>query len=209
MLIAITGVDCSGKTTQIQRLREHYEGLSISVCSVGLSHKPSARRVLEHSLVLCPHPEGFPFGLSGDHFAIALSCDFMNHYFDNVYPLLRPGGPDIVISDRYTLCYKAYSSAVGAESVISHSFLDSLVKPPDLQICLDIDLSTILDRLSHRAEPTAFDETTGMLESLIAYYRRAATLDPMLRVVDGAQPVDVVTNVLLSLIESRRHGKDF
>lgn len=41
LLIAIVGIDCSGKSTQIERMRKHYLQKNLRVKTVSLQHKPT------------------------------------------------------------------------------------------------------------------------------------------------------------------------
>jgi len=207
MLISIIGVDCAGKSTQIRLLKEFYRDLNISVASVSLFQKPTISNIQKLALKEVPQPENFPFNFSGDHFAMAMNCDFLNHYCNNILPILENNDYELLLSDRYTICYKAYAKAVGATSNISYEFLDSVIKPPDFQIFLDLDYLEVVNRISERNSPRDLDETHEVLNSLIKYYRKNYKLGCKSKLIDASKPINEITINIFKLIEQVRNDK--
>lgn len=210
MLVALVGVDCAGKTTQVEQIATYYSSLGVSVKTIRLGHKPTVQMLLSEATVRFPAADRFPFGFSGDHYAVAYYCDFVRHYHDNVQPLLNGLSltpPSIIVSDRYALCYKAYAEAVGAESPIALSFLDAIVPPPDLYLCLDLDLEVVKRRMTMRQEPKATDETDEILSALIRFYRASAEQDLRIHMIDANRPRQAVLAALISKIDAVRYAQ--
>jgi thymidylate kinase len=201
LLVAIVGVDLCGKSTQITRLVQWYSKRGVIVASVGLSEKPNVETVLAISKERNPTPQFFPFGLSPDHYAMAYNYDFLNHYWRNVVPLQKTN-VDLVLSDRYMLCYQGYAYAVGAESEFCYTFLKDIVRPPELQICIDLDVEVALNRLKKRGK-RELDETEYILRRLVEFYRRACKTENNIIMIDGDKPIDKVTQELVKIIDVR------
>lgn len=204
MVVAIVGVDCAGKTTQVANLLKVYQGMGVDVKAVCLRDKPTVEHLASHERRLCPNPSGFPPLLSGDQYAVAYNCDFYNHYCANILRLIQQDPCPLVLSDRYTVCYEAFAYAVEARSEISHHFLRSIVPPPDLEICLDIDMDVVLKRIETRQEPRSLDETCKILKAQIEFYRSHFGSHKNRYMVDASKPVTLVTDAIFSIIESKR-----
>lgn len=206
-LVTIVGIDCSGKTTQINRLRKYYQSKNLSVKTVALEHKPMVWNIQRLSVEKCGKPLDFQDGLNGNYHGMAYNCDFFNHYCLNIKPLLTDSY-DLIISDRYAICYKAYCFAVGVSSRFVNEFLDELVVEPDLRLLLDLDIKDVLERIHLRPSPRSIDETDAILKKLIDFYKREYRKNKRIIRIDASQPISVVTNELIFHIDkcrSKRH----
>lgn len=199
MLVSIIGVDYAGKTTQVLKLEEILKARGLSVKTVALEHKPTFENVLKLSQSRCKNPTDFPFGLDSNYYSFALNCDFFNHYFKNIMPLLKQE-IDIIISDRYTYCYQAYAFAVKATCGFTHTFFENLFYKPDLQICLDLSYKEIKNRVMARNE-IAMDETESILKRLIKFYRMICIKDPSIVLIDASEEVGIVTSKIIKEID--------
>jgi len=208
MIIAITGVDCSGKTTQIKNLIELYKKKNVEVKSVSLKFKPTVKNLSIYENNFPSNPKSFPPVLSGDYYAMAYNCDFYNHYCSNIAPLLDKDPAPLIISDRYTICYKAFAYAVKAKNEISHIFLDNIVREPDLTICLDLSIDKVLKRISLRKHERFADETYDILNSIIEYYQKHIKDNENGFIIDADIPKNELTQVIFELIESYRNEKN-
>ena len=137
---------------------------------------------------------------------MAYNVDFLRHYYRNIEPA-RLAHSDLLLSDRFTLCYKAYGFALRVRNQFVRSFLDSLIPEPDLQILMDLDLDLVLERIKTRKEPRAVDETDVILSRLISYYRRERRSNRKILVVDASQTIKAVSNELICIIDHFRRKK--
>lgn len=196
MLIAIIGVDLAGKSTQTALLRAYYASCRRLATVVSLKEKPTVATVLLLSHAVDPLPTCYPFGLPADYYAMAYNIDFLNHFVNNIQPLLVDHA-HLVISDRYTPCYKAFARAVGAVESFSHHFLDVLPEP-DLTIHLRVPVTVALYRMASRDSPPTPDETPEILSRLLDYYDEYCRQHADVSIVDGTQSALAVRDEIVS-----------
>lgn len=208
MLVAFTGVDCSGKTTQIQKLTRLYNEKGTRIFPIALTNKPTVEQITKIALSKNSSPNSFPFEFSSDHFAMAYNVDFFNHYIKTISPLVNTSSNKLVLSDRFTTCYKAFAFAIDAKNDISHTFLNNLIPNPDIEICFDLDIEIVLHRLERRKKKRSLDETYQILSRLISFYRDFAKTSNRIILLDANQPIDKITQSLYEAIEGIRIDKN-
>lgn len=160
--ITFEGVEGSGKTTQIQMLSDHLEGL-------GVDH------------VLTREPGGTPVGnqvrklvLNPEYREMTPSCELMlyaaaraQHIEQVIRPALKDGR--LVLCDRFTdatLAYQGYGRGMSLDLIRSLHELEVLSQKPDLTIIFDIDARTALERARSRDSGTPTNETRFEQEDL-------------------------------------------
>jgi dTMP kinase len=194
VFITLEGGDGSGKTTQAELLREWLtsEGRTVvrtrepGGTDVGVEIREI---VLHHRGDIAPRAE-----------ALLYAADRAHHVATVVRPALERG--DVVIQDRYidsSVAYQGAGRVLDAEAVrgLSEWATDGLV--PDLTILLDLDAGAARGRLDEAR--TRFDrleaeasEFHGRVHS--AYLALAASEPDRFLVVDAAQPVDQIAEVV-------------
>ena len=221
-LIALEGVDASGKSTQaplLARALGAVETFQFGATAIG----ESLRRIL-----LTPPAGDF------DHKAEALLiiADKAQHVAEVVRPALDKGRD--VVTDRFTasaIAYQGYGR--GLDVAVLRSIMDFATGgiEPDLTVLLDVDPEAALSRLAppespqlmmfdqpaaddgpapEQAEP-AFDRFEGagwhFRERVRQGYLDLADADPdRWVVVDGDAPVEEVTARVLSEVQGRLEG---
>lgn len=194
VFITLEGGDGSGKTTQAELLREWLtsEGRTVvrtrepGGTDVGVEIREI---VLHHRGDIAPRAE-----------ALLYAADRAHHVATVVRPALERG--DVVIQDRYidsSVAYQGAGRVLDAEAVrgLSEWATDGLV--PDLTILLDLDAGAARGRLDEAR--TRFDRLEAEASEFhdrvrSAYLALAASEPDRFLVVDAAQPVDQIAEVV-------------
>ncbi len=158
--IAIEGLDGSGGTTQLTRLKAAFEARGAAVM---VTREPSDRpvgKLIRAQLA----------GELGDAvFPYLFAADRRDHLDAVVLPALARG--ENVLTDRYALSSFAYQAeAHGLDRVMR---LNQDFPAPDLTILLDLDPQTCLDRILARGLPRDRFETLDRLRTIAAGYDAA------------------------------------
>lgn len=158
--IAIEGLDGSGGSTQLARLRRAFEQRGEPVI---VSREPSDGPV--GKLIRSQLAGGVSDGVLPYLFA----ADRRDHFDSLILPALARG--ENVLSDRCALSSFAYQAeAHGLEKVMR---LNADFPPPDLVILLDLDPAVCLERIAARGLPRDRFETLERLRSIAAAYDAA------------------------------------
>jgi dTMP kinase len=146
-LIAVEGVDGSGKSTQIDLLHKWLVGLG---CRVFFSEWNSSPLVMEATkkakrrLLLTPTT-----------FCLIHATDFADRYERQILPMLRAGY--IVLCDRYVYTSYARDKARGCDPAWLREVY-GFAQPPDITFWYHVPVETALDRLTKsRKEPNYFE----------------------------------------------------
>ncbi len=141
ILIVFEGIDGSGKSTQIQILRNILDdkGLDVVVFREP-SHGPWGQKIKEKA--------AFPDSLSPEE-ELEL---FVNDRKDNVQKNLRPAltKNKIVLLDRYYFSTMAYQGAKGLDVEKIRLMNEKFAIRPDLVFILDVDAGRALHRIQDR-----------------------------------------------------------
>lgn len=140
-LIALEGVDGSGKSTQLDLVGKKLKDRGYNVY---ITQQPSRGRIGKLLRVYLKDKNSTP-QIDGLLFA----ADRVEHYFLEVEPRLKEGV--IVLTDRYKASSIAYQGAHGAD-VNWLKQINSSVPEPDLSIYLELDLKESLARINQLPE---------------------------------------------------------
>ena len=189
-LIALEGLDQSGKETQAPALREHV-------------------RQRGHRVRLLSFPD---YGTSiGEEIARALQGE--RDYGPDVMQLLfianryerKPaiehwtGGGLVLICDRYRASSIAYGESHGLDPAWLHD-VQRFLPEPDLTVVLDISPATALARKSVGRD--RYERDLELLERVRQSYLRQAA-EAGWPVVDGEQPKSDVTDAIRTVVDER------
>lgn len=200
VLISISGIDGSGKSTQAlmleSRLRE--EGLGGKAVKTDLHAFRSVLQVTE--------------AITGDRFAydplipstlreFTVACDVLRFSEEVLRPAADAGLN--LIWDRGPLCYEVYCRCYGADVEWPLKVL-SLVRRPDLTVLIDLDPEVAVARLRCReSKPRQADEGLELLTRARRTYLDVATGFGNVVVVDGSGPVLQVAATVWSAVATR------
>jgi len=187
MLIAIEGLDQSGKEIQAQRLRERL-------------------REAGHKVRLLSFPD---YGTSiGEEIARALQGE--REYGSDVMQLLFVAnrherreamlewiaGGLILVCDRYRASTIAYGEALGLETTWLEDIQRRLPRA-DLTIFIDIEPTTAAERKAHGRD--RYESDLSLLERVRASYQRQAADASWIR-VDGEPTIDEVAQQIIAAV---------
>lgn len=196
--IVLEGIEGSGKSTQCRRLAE----------------------VLGPDVVVTQEPGGTAIGqavrgvlLDRAHGAMRPETELLLYFADRaqhvgelVQPALRAGRT--VISDRFvqsTLAYQGYGRGVSLDSIDALWRIATGGLIPDLLFLIEVPIEVGLARVRSRGAVDRLEnETREFYERVLHGYRRMRADDPeRWVVVDGTQPSEAITSVLLAALEAR------
>ncbi|MEM4735843.1 MAG: dTMP kinase [Candidatus Thorarchaeota archaeon] len=192
-LIAIEGIDGSGKTTQaemlVKRLRQH--GLEAE-----LLHEPTEsewghriRELARSGRTVSPDEEL-------EYFINDRKWDVTN----NIRPLLEQNV--VVVMDRYYLSSIAYQGALGIDTD-RIAKMNEFAPRPDLVIILDVDPTTGQERIERRKKgrPNYFEDP-AYLEKVRMIFRSLEDVLENVMIVDASGSIDEVHETIWNLVSS-------
>jgi len=177
--IVFEGVDGSGKTTQIERLRDFFKGKGYKV---NLTKEPTENSI---GSLIWEYMKSKDRSLAPETEALLFAADRLEHG-KWIKETLENG--EIVISDRYIHSSLAYQGAAGVELDWIRS-LNRRAFKPDMVILLDINPDSSLERVSHR-DRTVFEENT-YLKTVRELYLKFSGMGEMI-IIDASQDIDEV-----------------
>lgn len=180
-LIVFEGIDGTGKSTQINKLRERLEERGISVVAgYEPTHGQWGKKLRESASSgrLPIEEEVFLF-----------LKDRQEHVQNVIAPALERG--EWVLLDRYYFSMMAYQGARGQDVAAIRRANEEFAPIPDMVIWLDIPVEVAFERIGGRGERDAF-ETEAMLTSCRNIF--SSIHEPWMRRVDGNADVDAVAS---------------
>lgn len=195
-LIAICGVDGSGKSTLCRALSQ----LNAPPEAVYLakSYRNSTELVARYGFDSSDPRRNWAGGTFAQCAAIATTFDFLYHYDQVILPALAMH--QHVVCDRYKQCYEAYCAAVDVQWPLQSLF--GRVRHADLVLYLDLPPDAAAARYAERGGASE-DENLETIKRFSASYRRlfARYTDcPVVR-IDATLPPHDVQHVALGAIE--------
>jgi dTMP kinase len=161
-LVAVEGIDGSGKTTQAKRLARYCDEKRLTYI---LSKEPTSGRYGQQIRNSASHGR-----LSIDEEIDILLKDRREHVDQMIQPALDQ--EKVVILDRYYFSTAAYQGARGADPEIILSRNEAFAPQPDLLVILDVSPQIGLQRIRERGdEPNKF-ETLDSLERARAIFNQ-------------------------------------
>lgn len=200
--ISFEGGEGTGKTTQIERLAAHLEGLGHTVV---VTREPGGTPVAEAARRVLLDPELEPDGLTE---LFLLEAARRDHVERVVVPALDRG--EVVISDRFadsSTVYQGMVRGLGEELVIQLNRLATSDLEPDLTVVFDLDPEHGVGRARSRnavggsVESRLDDEPVEFHRRVRDGFVRLAELFPdRVRVIDAAGDPDEVFQRLLAAL---------
>jgi len=166
-IIAICGIDGSGKTSLVRRLRE--SSLLGGASFVKKEQKENFERVLRLAPPTNSMPDAYLRGVFAHASRWAHALDFLRYYEQIVQPLERQHVP-LIVSDRWAFCTITFAD-IGIDLKDEIEYLLRNVPRPDLTIHLDVPPHTAMTRLLARGA-LAHDESLELLTEYRNAYER-------------------------------------
>lgn len=151
-LVVFEGIDGTGKSTQIGRLRKYLEGQGKEIVQGFEPTHGQWGRMLRDSAVTGR--------LSVEDEVDLFLKDRREHVETLIAPSLARGA--WVLLDRYYLSMMAYQGARGADPSAIRAANEEFAPVPDAVVWLDIPVSVALERIGGRGECDAFETEAGL-----------------------------------------------
>ena len=198
LFITFEGGEGSGKTTQIQFLKEWFE-VNVESCGLCLTREPGGTHGAESIRALLLNGSAGKWQPATE--AMLMSASRHEHVFNVIRPALGRG--DIVICDRFTDSTHVYQGHVGGVNDKLLEGLDQLScngLVPDLTLLLDIDSNEGLARTVERGlEENRFETKGKVFHQGVrqGFIERAGQHANRIVIIDAARPTyDVALDVV-------------
>jgi dTMP kinase len=196
LFVVLEGIDGSGTTTQLPRLKAHLEGRGRRVLATREPSDGPVGRLLRE-ILLGQHR--LPSGAPADGLAMALlfAADRRDHLRREIEPALEAGFD--VVSDRYLMSSLAYQAEEAARAWVAD--LAREVRPPDLTLVLDLPIEVAAARRRAAGRAAERYDADDIQRRVAESYRALAASDPTAVVLDGARPIDEVAAAIAARVE--------
>ncbi|MDR2638271.1 MAG: dTMP kinase [Helicobacteraceae bacterium] len=187
MFVAIEGIDCAGKSTQIEELKKIYKD-AIFTC------EPGGTKIGEKIRDIA---------LNGKMSALARAFLFLADRAEHSDSVLKPNEGKLIISDRSLISGIAYAwDDAPKESLKTINLLATRGIVPDLAILLALDMQTLQARMA-RQKPDEIEKRGA--ETLLGVQERLKDAAELLGVplvpIDAVLPIEKITENIKELID--------
>ena len=203
LFITFEGGEGSGKTTQIQQLKEWIES-SIGSVNLCMTREPGGTIEAESIRTLLLNGAASKWQPATE--AMMMSASRHEHVIHVIEPALSRG--DIVICDRFTDSTHVYQGYVGG---VDNALLDGLDQlscqglVPDLTLLLDIDSNAGLARTIQRGIAESRFESKGVTfhqRVRQGFVERAEKYPDRITKIDAAKPAGEVTMDIIAAVRA-------
>ncbi|HEY5297325.1 MAG TPA: dTMP kinase [Verrucomicrobiae bacterium] len=184
-LIAMEGIDGSGKTTQAHHVQAALQARKLAVMRTKEPTTGQWGQILRDSAVTGR--------LSLEEEVETFVKDRKEHVEDKINPELAAG--HIVIVDRYYFSSMAYQGARGMSPEEIMHLNEQFAPEPDLLVVLDIDPKTGLKRIKTRGDRANHFEKTDTLKKAREIF--LSIQKPYLFKIDACQEAAIITNLIV------------
>lgn len=190
-LISVEGIDGTGKTTQVELLRQWFEQKGKSAIALKEpTNGPYGREIARLAST---------GGLNDIKKELRLfMLDREEDVREHILPALQAG--KVVIMDRYYLSNMAYQGARGLDPRSIKEENERFSPKPDLIIVLDIDPEKCMRRVRSRKNVVRHFENEAFLQKVRQIYMEIGKA-PNAVVIDTDRPVDTVHKRIVEAIE--------
>lgn len=200
LFITFEGVEGCGKSTQLERLKEHLETAGHTVV---VTREPGGTPIAEAIREILLDPDNTAMGATAE--LLLYEAARAQHVHEKIAPALAAG--NIVLCDRFADSTTAYQGAGrGIAPDVLHGLHITATEGlwPDLTILLDLDVKIGLERArtrgrKDRLEREAIDFHQRVRDGFLAL----ANAEPArIAVVDGDAPLDIVSQAIVKRVEA-------
>lgn len=164
--VAFSGIDGSGKSTQIKLVKDYLSNYKVMVSKINYSPLNNMGYFKLLDMILK--------GVSG-YKIISYYYHLQKKEYNNY---------DYILFDRHLACYLAYAYAYGTQNIKFIRNLLNIVKSPDLTLYYDVDINTSLERIKLRGE----DINKG--ENYETLYKAKEGYEIVFDIIDNIERID-------------------
>jgi dTMP kinase len=201
LFITIEGMDGSGKTTQINKLRDYFEGLGQHVV---LTREPGGTLISEaiRELILdIQYKE-----MDNVTEALLYAASRAQHVREYIGPCLEQG--DIVICDRFvdsSIVYQGHARKLGEDMVakINEYATGGLV--PDITFFLDLEHTKGMDRKKNQQDLDRLEAEKEHFHQLVreGYHKLLAANPHRIKGIDASQSIEQVHQEIIKELKAK------
>jgi dTMP kinase len=210
LFITFEGPEGSGKTTQIERLRDYLEKEGHTVLA---TREPGGTNIGEQIRAILLNPQNTEMLPASE--ALLFSAARAQIVSQVIRPHLAQGG--IVLCDRYadsTLAYQGYGHGLDLEMLHTITALATEGLKPDLTVYLDIGVEEGLRRklAAHKegqAEWNRLDQQEAAFHRRVreGYLQMAAREPDRWLVIDATQPLEAIQASIRARVEAKLNAR--
>lgn len=196
--IVFEGIDGSGKSTQIERLKSHLDQRAIRACSTFEPTDGAVGKLIRQMLA---------GDLPCDQRTIAMlfAADRSDHLFNAENGLCRMVDEGcVVLCDRYYFSSYAYHSQyVDMEWVIASNIENAKALKPDMTLFIDVDPKVCFERIKSRGEHLEMYEKIDIMKQVRHNYFLAferLEKEEKVVIINGNQPMEKVEADILEKV---------
>lgn len=195
ILIAVEGIDGSGKSTLTKRLHQAFIQKHFDVV---LTKEPGGTH-LGIQLRAILQKQETPLDAKAEYLLFA--ADRAQHFAQHIIPLLQE--KKLIISDRMadsSLAYQGYGRGLDHAIINSVNTWAMQEIKPDLTLYIKIPVLVALERINKRKTLTAFEQQIAFLTRVANGFNTMYQDRSDVFILDGTQPAEMVTQNTLSHI---------
>lgn len=186
--IAFEGIDGSGESTQVVRLKDY---LVSKHRIVHVTKEPTGETIDENAIgKLIRDTLGHKVKLDPFSLQLLFSSDRKQHLTDIIIPKIDEGFD--VITDRYRGSTLAYGHRMGEEIYHVLKIINDLYLKPDLEFYIKVSAKTAMERIAKRGKPEELFEKKQSLEKSLLGYEQYYKDYSRIFVLNGEKSVDDV-----------------
>lgn len=205
MFITVEGPDYSGKTTQVEYIKDYYESIGKAVL---VTREPGGTAVGMKIREILVNEDTKNDPLSVTTQLLLLFAARAHHVSSVVIPALKEGA--VVISDRFidsTYVYQGlmYNHKSTIDQLLRVDHLSHLRARPDYTFFYDIDYETMLARMQYRGVSNSLDEKYAKLkerpiDDFKHHFYSLNQINPgAIKIIDGTQDLQTVKQATVAL----------
>lgn len=203
-LIAVEGIDGSGKSTVVDGIERWAESVDETVVT---SQEPTDLWTGEQVYRALGDESTPP--LADFHLFVA---DRVKHVHERIRPILFEG--NVVVTDRYADSTRAYqthriATQTDMEYDEARDWMETVFAPfnieADVTMYVDIPVETALGRCD---EADKYEKRENLERVKAAYDEMYDSCDPTVRIIDGTQSMSAVQHIAINTVKAQLHDDD-
>ncbi|MGX9889628.1 dTMP kinase [Streptomyces sp. NPDC002276] len=205
-LIALCGLDGSGKTTQAELLEKHLAAsrtvYRTRPVTAHFRDDPTLNAFLHEQLSETDMVDVVP------ELVLFSAMDRLRHMRTSMLPWMREGA--VVISDRYVYSSYAWMVARGIPDLEWVAQLNRYLPEPQLTVYLDIPAELAVERIRSRGDKPRWEEIDHARMSRVReiFLAQEWGKSPNYHVLDGQQPIHVLAEHISRLTDEALRKRD-